>query len=69
MTAREHYPLHDLVRIFPAQTPEEYEEIKASIATVGQMQRLPFGRAKSSMGHTAISLPRAGQDTCISVLG
>ena len=32
------FPVHDLARIFPAHTPEEYAEMKASIATIGQMQ-------------------------------
>ena len=37
-TNGEFYPLHDLARIFPAQTPEEFAEMKASIAKIGQMQ-------------------------------
>ena len=38
MTTRELYPVHDLARIFPAQTPDEFAEMKASIASLGQLQ-------------------------------
>ena len=38
MSTREHYPVHDLARMFPAQASGEFAEMKASIASVGQLQ-------------------------------
>ncbi len=46
MTTNERYPVHALASIFPAQTPDEFAEMKASIASVGQLQPITVWRGQ-----------------------